>query len=96
MALSTEVGSIIKMNPTIECSSLNAYLVLRWLYLFPIICSSGCENLVFLDWVASCEPSWASFSRWASKVRSTSRPPASRHPSSKDLVAFKPLSFEVS
>lgn len=80
-ASSTEVGSIIYSSLNIECSCLKVDLVFLGLSLFPMISSSGCEDLylkVFLDWVASWEPSWAtsepSSSWWAYAVGSTSEP----------------------
>ena len=62
-ASSTVVGSIIDNNPIIDSSCLKYDIVLLELSLFPMIWSSGCDDLylnVFLDWLAT--------SYWASGV----------------------------
>ena len=62
-ASSTVAGSITDNNPIRDSSCLKYDLVLLGLSLFPMIWSSGCEDLylnVFLDWFACWEPSWVS------------------------------------
>jgi len=65
-------------SPIIDSSGLKYDHVLLGLSLFPMIWSSGCENLylnVFLDWSACWEPSCATSeatSSWASRVGTTS------------------------